>query len=288
MRDAANRDRHVRRVIVIEGLANVVVLAIKTWAGLVTGSLAILGDALHSLTDVFNNVMAWFIIRFSAKPPDHNHPYGHRKFEALAVFILATLLVVLSFELALNALRRDAEAPTSSPLALVVMLVVLAINIALTVWQRYWASRIASDILRADADHTLADVLTTLVVIVGWQLSARGFPWLDMVCALGVAGLVMYLAWGLFRRVLPALVDEKAVEPESFAASIAAVSGVREVRRVRTRLIGDVRAADVVVAVDDALSVAASHEIADRIELAVEQEFGVEDITIHVEPIGKT
>ena len=274
------------RVIVVEGLANLTVLILKTWVGLATGSLAILGDALHSLTDVFNNVMAWFVVRYSAKPPDRNHPYGHRKFEGLAVFVLATLLVVLSFELALNALRRNETPPVASTLGLSVMLVVLVINVLLAAWQRYWASTLKSSILRADADHTFADVLTTVVVIVGWQLSVHGWPWLDTLCALGVSGFVMYLAYGLFRSVLPVLVDESAVEHGAITRAIDTVPGVQEVRRVRTRWIGSLRAADIVVAVDDALSVADSHAIADQIESMVAAEFDVEDTTVHIEPIS--
>ena len=81
----------------IEGSANVAVLVAKVVVGLATGSLAIIADALHSLTDVVNNIVAWAVIRLSSSPPDIEHPYGHRKFEAMAVFILATLLAVFSF-----------------------------------------------------------------------------------------------------------------------------------------------------------------------------------------------
>lgn len=284
MLSSADRDSKVRRVILIEGAANCLVLGLKTWVGLTTGSLAILGDALHSLTDVFNNIVAWIVIRISAKPPDREHPYGHRKFEGLAVFILATLLAVLAFELAANALRRDAAVPIMRPSALALMLFVLVVNIGLSAWQRRWAQRLGSDILLADANHTFADVLTTIIVITGWQLSARGLPWLDTACALGVSALVMYLAYSLYRRVAPVLVDEMAVEPEKLTDAIAAIAGVCEVRRVRTRWIGSERSADIVVAVENALSIEESHQIADAIEAVLEADFGIEDVTIHVEP----
>ena len=279
-----SRDKNVQRIILIEGSANCLVLGLKVWVGMATGSLAILGDALHSLTDVLNNVLAWIVIRISSKPPDREHPYGHRKFEGLAVFMLATLLVVLAFELAVRALRRETVEPIVHPAALALMLAVLGINIALSTWQRYWARRLDSDILLADANHTFADVLTTVVVIAGWQLSARGFPWLDTVCALGVSALVMYLAYSLFRRVAPVLVDRIAIAPEKLTARISSIPGVSEVRRVRTRSIGSAYSADVVVAVNNSLSIAESHGIADKIEAALEEDFGIEDITIHVEP----
>lgn len=284
MRRPRSRDRSVQRIILIEGAANCLVLGLKVWVGITTSSFAILGDALHSLTDVLNNVVAWIVIRISAKPPDREHPYGHRKFEGLAVFMLATLLVVLAFELSAQALRREVVEPTMNAPALALMLTVLGVNIALSVWQRYWASRLDSNILLADANHTFADVLTTIVVIAGWQLSARGLPWLDTACALGVSALVMYLAYSLFRRVAPVLVDHIAIAPEELAATISSIPGVCAVRRVRTRWIGSAPSADVVVAVSNSLSIEDSHRIADKIEAALEATFDIHDMTIHVEP----
>ncbi|MDH3844752.1 MAG: cation diffusion facilitator family transporter, partial [Myxococcales bacterium] len=201
------RDFRVQRVILIEGTANVLVLGLKLAVGFSTGSFAVIGDAVHSLGDVANNVIAWIIVRMSARPADREHPYGHRKFETLAVFVLAALLVVLAVELALGALRQEAGPPVTRPWAVGVMVVVLAVNIGLTSWENAWAKRLNSDILAADARHTLADVLTTIVVIVGWQLAARGYPWMDTICALGVSMFVLFLAFGLFRRAVPILVD---------------------------------------------------------------------------------
>jgi len=284
MRTTSPRDRSIQRIILIEGSANVVVLVAKLFVGINTGSLAVLGDAIHSLTDVANNFIAWFVIRISAKPADREHPYGHRKFEVLAVFFLATLLTVLAFELASRALTRDAFEPALQSWGLALMLGVLTVNITLSVWQRYWAIRLKSDILLADANHTFADVLTTIVVIVGWQLSARGYVWLDTVCALGVAVLVLYLAFSLFKRAVPALVDQMAIAPEVLTTFVEAIPGVSKVSRVRSRWIGSECAVDVVVKVARALPTSDAHQIADKIESALEAEYGVRDISIHIEP----
>jgi cation diffusion facilitator family transporter len=280
------RDRQVRRVIVIEGLANVVVLALKLLVGLSTGSLAVLGDALHSLSDVANNAVAWFVVRISSQPPDRHHPYGHRKFETLAVFVLATLLTVLGIELALGALRREAQPTAGDPWTLPLMLGVLAINVALASWEGAWARRLSSDILGADARHTFADVLTTIVVIVGWQLSSRGYPWLDTVCAIAVAAFVLFLAFGLFRRAIPVLVDRIAVEPEAVGDVARTVHGVRRVKTVRSRSMGSSTAIDMVVTVDSGISTAEAHVITDAIEEELRMQLSIEDVTIHVEPDG--
>lgn len=283
-RHSIQRDQLVRKLILLEGAANVVVLLAKLIVGLSTGSFAVLGDAIHSLTDVANNVVALVIVRVASTPPDREHPYGHRKFETLAVFGLATLLVVLAIELALRAIERGEHPVVRHGWGLAVMLGVLGVNVGITLWQGYWARRLNSDILRADARHTMADVLTTVVVIVGWQLAAMGYLWLDPAFALSVAALVLYLAYGLFRRAIPVLVDHIAAEPEALTEAVRSVPGVRQVRRVRSRWVGASSSVDVVIAVDAQLSTVEAHAIADAIEARLQKQYAMEDVTIHIEP----
>ncbi len=274
----------IRRIILVEGSANFIVLFAKLVVGLSTGSLAILGDAAHSLTDVANNVVAWVIVKHSARPADHRHPYGHRKFETLAIFGLAALLTVLAVELALHAFQRDKVDVSQDTLGLYIMSGVLCVNIGIASWQRYWARQLRSDILLADANHTFADVLTTIVVIGGWQLSAMGYPWLDSLCAIGVAGVILYLAYGLFKRALPVLLDETAIEPALLIDEVQKVSGVRTVQRVRSRWIGSTPAVDMVIIVNPDLTTAEAHEITDAVETLLEKNFDIVDVSIHVEP----
>jgi len=284
MGDMDQRDRKILSIILIEGLANGAVLIIKLVVGIYTGSLAVLGDAVHSLTDIINNIVAWTVTRLSAKPADRKHPYGHRKFETIAVFGLAALLAVLAFELLLHAVTRETVEITSGGLELGLMLGVLVINIVVSTWQRGWAKRLNSDILLADANHTFSDVLITTSVIIGWQLSAMGWVWVDRLCALAVAGLILYLAFGLFKRTLPVLLDERAIEAGKLRAAIQEVDGVRAINRVRSRWVGTARAVDLVIEVDAELSTAAAHEIADRVEALLAEQFDVHDVSIHVEP----
>jgi cation diffusion facilitator family transporter len=278
------RDRQVLRIILIEGFANLVVLVVKLVVGLGTGSLAVLGDAIHSLTDVINNLVAWFVTRHSLKPADSRHPYGHRKFETIAVFALAALLAVLAFQLIVQALTREVSEIVTGGVELALMLGVLAVNVVVSSWQRLWARRLQSDILLADANHTLSDVLITASVIIGWQLSAMGWLWVDQVSALAVAGLILYLAYGLFRRTLPVLLDERAIDADRLRAAVQGVDGVLAVRRVRSRWIGSARAVDIVIEVDANLPTAAAHDIADQLEGLLAEHFDVHDVSVHVEP----
>lgn len=263
---------------------NVAVLGMKLVVASATGSLAVLGDALHSLADVANNAIAWAVMRISVRPSDRGHPYGHRKFETLAVFVLASMLTVLAFELAMHALLRDTKPVRTGGWPFALMLLTLAVNVLLSWWERRWAKRLDSEILRADAYHTLGDVLTTMVVIAGWQLAAAGYPWLDSACAILVSGLILYLAFTLFKSAVPVLVDGVAIDADSLRIAIIAVDGVKAVRRLRSRWIGSLASVDTSIVVDAALSTEDSHRIADDVETMLEEQFNVTDTHVHVEP----
>jgi cation diffusion facilitator family transporter len=280
----AERDRKVQQVILVEGLANAVVAMLKALIGFATGSMAILSDAVHSLTDLANNVVAWLVVRLSSQPPDEGHPYGHRKFETVAVFCLAMLLTVTAFELAVRALGRDPPEIAHSGWAAIGMLCVLATNAGLAGWEGSWARRLESDVLKADARHTFADVLTTVVTFAGWQAAARGYPWVDTATALGVAALILWLAYGLFRRSLPVLVDQAPIDRDQLRAAALRVPGVLDVPHARSRSYGRRAAVDLVVRVAPELSTVESHEIATQVEGAVRADLPVETVTVHVEP----
>ncbi len=280
----ARQHRGVRAVLVTEGAVNLAVVLAKTAVGIHTASAALLSEAVHSLTDLANNAVALWVVRIAHAPPDREHPYGHQKFETLAIFGLATLLAVLAIEIVLRALDRAPREIGSSAWGLAVMCGVLVTNLALATWQSHQARRLQSELLRADARHTFSDVLTTALVIVGWQLAAAGHVWLDSALALAVSGLIVYLAWGLFRRAIPELVDQMAEDPEELAAVARRVAGVRSTRRIRSRGSGAHASVDVVVGVDPSLSLRESHAIADEVERAIGHRLETRDITVHVEP----
>ncbi len=279
------KNRKVRSILICEGLANVIVLVAKTWVGIYTGSSAILSDALHSLSDVFNNILAFTLIKVSSHGPDQNHLYGHRKFETLAVFILATLLSVVAIEILLRAVERIGNPVLLSQWSLIVMCGVLVINIGISSWEHYWAVRLDSKILKADAKHTFSDILTTIAVIAGWQLAARGYPILDFILSLMISTWVLYLAYKLFNSCVPILVDGTSLDQAPIISYIEKLKGVVNVKRMRSRVIEDETFADIIVIVDRHLSTEESHAIADNIEQGLSESFGIEDVMIHIEPV---
>lgn len=274
----------VKTVLIIEGLSDFVMMTIKLVVGISTNSAAIISDALHSLTDLSNNVISLIAINLSEQPEDDDHHYGHRKYEQLAVFILAVLLVVVAIELILNSFRNYNEVVEQSHLGLIVMTLALLINIVLTVWQHYWATRLDSDIIAADAKHTLSDVMTTVAVIAGWQFAANGYYWLDTAAALLVAAVILVFAGKLFGRVVPILVDYSKHSPAELADSLQGLDAVSDVRRVRSRNTRDGCLADVTVTIDPNLSTTDAHLITEQIEQLLADRFNIKDVVVHVEP----
>lgn len=278
----------VRRVLVIEGLANLVVLILKLSAGLMSGSAAMLADAVHSLVDIVNNGLAFFASKISEAPPDREHPYGHQKFEWLAIFVLATLLSVMAIEVAIRAIERVSQPISDSTTPFLLLLTVLTINVVLAVWQRYCATQLNSELLKADAHHTLGDAFTTLVILGGVFFASRGHYWIDTLLALMVSGLVFYLAFSLFKRAIPVLVDESGIDTEQLERELLNVNGVCEVRRTRSRRVGSDVFADVVVTVSPTLDAARAHDIADEVERYMKDRLAVADVVVHVEPASQT
>jgi cation diffusion facilitator family transporter len=284
--NSIQRNRLVRRVLIIEGASDVLLLLVKLVVGLQTGSIAILGDAVHSLTDLANNVIGLLLLRVATAPPDREHPYGHHKYETLAVFAIAMVITAMALQVAFRALTRAPAPVAADDTALLLMLAVLCVNVVFTAWERRQAEKLDSDLLRADSGHTLADVGVTVSVIIGWQAAAHGYYWLDNAFALTVSAFVLGLAYALFRRSVPVLVDRIVVEPEALEATVRAVPGVATVKRVRSHQAGSESFIDVVVTVRRDLSTGDSHAIADAIETVVRQRFQGTGVSVHVEPDG--
>lgn len=275
---------HVRKILLIEGGLNAIITLCKMTVGLMTGSAAVVADAVHSLTDLVNNLFAWLAIKIAESPADGSHPYGHQKFEQLAVFALASLLTIVAFEVIVSAVERFGEPVEQSILGLAILIISLLFNIGLALWEGYWAKRLDSEILNADATHTISDVLTSVVVIIGWQLAARGYYWIDTIFALVVSSIIFYLAFKLFQRAVPVLVDQSRYPPEQLKEAVNSIPAVITVGNVRSRDTGKGQVADVTVTVSANLSTVESHHIADQIEGVLAEKFDIQDVVVHVEP----
>lgn len=271
----------------------ILVLGLKLGAWWVTGSVALLADALESVVNVAASAAALLAIRFSALPPDANHPYGHTKAEYFSAVLEGALIIVAAIVIlheAWGAFMRP-RAPDAPALGLVVSSVATAANAAWAalLFRRGRAAR--SPALLADARHLLADVVTSVGVLVGVALVVMtGLLWLDALIAALTAVNILWSGSKLMRESVAGLMDE-AVPPDLMVRIRRAVSmhadGAIEAHDLRSRHAGSVTFIEFHLVVPGEMRVVEAHDICDRIEAALKAEVAGAVITIHVEPEGK-
>ncbi|MFG6103913.1 cation diffusion facilitator family transporter [Leptothoe sp. EHU-05/26/07-4] len=277
----------VRQVLLITLLLNVLVLLLKVLVGFWTGSLSLLADALHSVTDSANNILGLVTNQLASPEPDREHPYGHQKYEAVGALGIAAFLGIACFEILRGAFERllmGSDPVILTPIALWLMLLVLGINIIVAVYERRVGMRLGSKLLIADAHHTMSDIWITIVVIVGLIGVWRGLGWLDIVMALPVAVLVLHSGWVVLSANLPWLVDEMAIAPEAIHREVMRVPGVLNCHSIASRgLLGRQVFIDMHLIVEPK-DVVSAHDITEVVEQKLEKVFGPIRVTIHVEP----
>jgi cation diffusion facilitator family transporter len=278
----------VRKVLIITLLLNVFVMGLKVLVGYWTGSLSLLADALHSVTDSANNVLGLVAIKFSSPLPDREHPYGHNKFEAIGALGIAAFLGIACFEIVQGAVERilkgGGEPVRVSPPELWLLLIVLGINIFVAFYERNVGKRVGSSILIADATHTMSDVWVTISVIGGLIGVWLGYQWLDVLLAFPVALLVFWSGWSVLTENLPWLVDQMAIAPETIHAIAVSVSGVINCHDIASRGVIGRQVFIEMHLIVDAPDVETAHNITEEVEKQLEQRFHPVRILIHVEP----
>jgi cation diffusion facilitator family transporter len=271
----------------------VLVLALKYTAYRVTGSVALYSDAAESIVNVATAVAAFFAVRWSAVPPDANHPYGHHKVEYLSAVMEGVLIVIAAL-----AILRKAYFGFFEPQPIGAPALGLAINGVATVINVVWCFLLfrvgrkrRSPALLADAHHLFTDVITSLGVLAGVALVAfTGWLVLDSIIAGLVALHILWWGWVLMRQSIGGLMDE-AVSKDVLEKIRQAISkeaeGALEAHDLRTRQAGRTTFVEFHLVVPGTMSVDDSHAICDRIEAALKADVEGAVVTIHVEPENK-
>ncbi|MBB5576505.1 MULTISPECIES: cation diffusion facilitator family transporter [Rhizobium] len=269
------------------------VLALKMLAWWVTGSVALLSDALESLVNVVAAFIAFFVIRYAQKPADHDHPFGHHKAEYLSAVTEGAMIIVAALMIV-----QEAMGHLSNPQPLQAPVLGLAINFAAGVINAIWALTLIragrehrSPALTADGQHIMSDVYTSIGVLFGLLLAlGTGYPIFDPVLAILVAVNILYQGWKVVSNSIDGLMD-KAVLPEEEAVIKEAIAthanGSLGVHDLKTRRAGAVTFVDFHLVVPAAMPVREAHRICDRLEDAIRAIHAGAEITIHVEPEGE-
>jgi cation diffusion facilitator family transporter len=269
------------------------VLGLKYVAYYLTGSVALLSDAIESVVNVVTAIVALLAIRLSAKPADEEHPYGHHKAEYFSAVVEGVLIV-----LAAVLILREAWFSYLAPRVLDAPWLGLAVNALATALNAVWAwvlinwgRRLRSPALAADGRHLFTDVVSSIGVLGGLGVAAlSGIAILDPILAALVALNILWAGWGLMKESLSGLMDE-AIPPATLASIkkiIATQShGAIEAHDLRTRRAASMTFIDFHLVVAGTTTVSAAHKICDNLEGAIRKEIGEALITIHVEPDDK-
>ena len=279
--------RDVRRVLLLTLALNLTVVVAKLVAGMLARSLSIIGDALHSSTDSFNNLAALLIVRVASEAPDEDHHYGHGKFENLGAFVIAGFLAITGFELTVSAVKRILGWTPSEIVVTNLTIGIMAASLAVNVFVYFYESRRArelnSSILAADSKHTLSDVFVTSSILGGILLFRIVSIDLDAYLALLVAGVIAFAAYQIFSTAVPVLVDRSPF-PRGFIAEIVrATPGVRSVHNIMSRGVpGNAYVTMHLVVMTT--STRDAHAITEDVERTLAEKLGPCHVTTHVEP----
>ncbi|TDH34409.1 cation transporter [Pseudohoeflea suaedae] len=270
-----------------------IVFGLKLGAWYITGSVALLSDALESIVNVIAALVAFFVIGYAHKPADEGHPYGHSKAEYFSA-VIEGVLIALAALMIVNAAWPAIIEPEriEAPLA------GLAVNAVAAVINGVWAFILIregrthrSPALAADGHHIMSDVVTSGGVIAGLVLAlAFDMPILDPLLALVVACNVLWQGWKVISTSIDGLMD-RAIDPmeESRIRDVIAANatGAIEAHDIKSRVAGAVRFVEFHLVVDGQMTVEESHEICDRLESVIKAEVPGVTVTIHVEPAYK-
>ena len=279
------------RVAAISIFVSAGMAAAKFVVGVAIGSLALISEALHSSVDVAATVVTWLVVRFSDRPADAEHHYGHGKLESVSALGITAMLYVLAGGILVESYSRLHEG-TLPPALSAIPFVVLVVDILVNLWRARALHRAAHDTksqaLAADALHFASDVLGSLAVIAGLALSGLGFWWGDAAAAATVAVVIAMLGLRLARSTVETLVD-RAPEgaSEKAAAAIRGVPGVVGVERLRVRMVGSTHFIDAIVQVPRTYPIDRVEEIKRKAQAAISAAFEDADLTFTAVPVAR-
>jgi cation diffusion facilitator family transporter len=289
-----NRAARTARLSIV---SNTVLIALKVVVGILSGSVSIISEAIHSLMDLAAAVMAFFSIRLAAAPADEKHPYGHEKVENVSGVLEAILIFVAAGLIIVEAAKKliDREPVHNLELGIAVMLVSGIVNIVVSRRLYKVAAEESSVALEADALHLKTDVYSSLgvaggllvIVLLERLFAAAWAYYLDPVVAIAIAILILRESWDMLRRAFGPIVDA-SIGPEELRLleeTVATHAGC-SLHSVRTRRAGGKKHIDFHLSVPEAMTVKEAHDLCDSIERALEANLSNTSVVIHVEPEG--
>lgn len=277
-------------------IGNLLLAIIKGIVGWVSGSRALIADAVHSASDVISSVTVLAGIRAANKPPDKEHPYGHGKAESIAAIIVSILLILVGVEIAWSSLQVFWGDTPQAPTGIALIAVVISIICKELMYQYKYrlGKRINSPALMADAWHHRSDVLSSIGVffgvagaIIGDQIGYGQLVYLDPLAGIIVALFIMRIGYQMVRESIHMVLENVLDEEESkrFTVTTENVTGVLQVDDLRARSHGQYVVVDLKISVDPTLNIEKGHHISKQVKQALMTEHDdVSDVLVHINP----
>lgn len=273
-------------------VSNIALSVFKLIAGVLAHSSAMVSDAVHSASDVFSTFVVMIGIKISSKESDKEHPYGHERLECVAAMILAMLLFITGVGIGVSAFSnivtgKYKEIQLPGALALVAALVSIIVKEMMFWYTRYYAKKIESGALMADAWHHRSDALSSVGALLGIGGAMLGYPIMDSIASLVIFVFIAKAAFDIFKDAIDKMVDHSCSD-EIEQEIIDFVIQNKEVQGIdlfHTRMFGSKIYVDLEIAVDGDYSLREAHEIAENVHDAIESQFPkIKHIMVHVNP----
>jgi len=291
------RSREARKVTVVGSLVNLVLTGLKFLAGIFGGSTAIVADAVHSLSDLATDLVVIISLRFTSKPRDSSHDYGHGKFETFGTMVIGVSLVAVALGIGWEGLNRTlavfldgAQLEQPGLVALVAAALSIAAKEVLYQWTILVGKRINSPAVIANAWHHRSDALSSVGAFLGIGgaiLLDENWRVLDPLAGVLVSVLILKVGLGIAWESINELLEKSLSEGEKarILELIASVDGAQDPHNLRTRRVGSEISLEVHVRVDARKNITQGHDIATEIEQVLRREYGSGTmISVHIEP----
>ncbi|MBP1565154.1 MAG: cation transporter [Oscillospiraceae bacterium] len=280
------------KVSVITIIGNVILSAFKLVAGIVAHSSSMISDAIHSASDVFSTFVVIIGIKLASKKPDKEHPYGHERLECVAAIILSMVLLFTGLGIGISAVKNilgghynDLQVP--GILALVAAIVSIVSKEGMYWYTRYYAKKIDSSALMADAWHHRSDAFSSVGALVGIGGARLGFPIMDSIASLVIFVFIVKAAFDIFKDAMDKMVDRSCDEEteKQLHDCVMRNEDVMGIDLLHTRIFGNKIYVDVEIQADPSYTLKKAHDIAEMVHDDIEREFlKVKHIMVHVNP----
>ena len=280
------------KVSLVSIIGNLILSTLKLIAGIVAHSSAMISDSVHSASDVFSSIVVIIGVALSSKESDADHPYGHERLECVAAIILATILTITGIGIGYFAFIKITYISFGSvqvpgTLALVAAIVSIIVKEAMFWYTRFYAKKLDSSALMADAWHHRSDALSSIGSLVGIGAAILGYPIMDPIAGLLICAFILKASYDIFKDAIDKMIDKSC--DESFINEIRALTaqeaGVLSVDLIKTRMFGNKIYVDIEISADGNRTLNETHAIAENIHNMLENTYPqIKHIMVHVNP----